>query len=105
MKTDGLVQTRSYGQAFTLAILVAAGMGLISASTPLTHDVAARWFAWPNFFLLLPVPLVTIGVWVALLRSIGDRHETTPLSPQHGAVRARLPRARRVDGPISCRGT
>ena len=79
MKTKGIVQERSYSQAFTLAILVAVGMGLISASTPLTHpDVAARWFEWPNFFLLLPVPLVTIGVWVALLRSIGDRHETRP---------------------------
>ena len=79
MKTKGIVQERSYSQAFTLAILVAVGMGLISASTPLIHpDVAARWFAWPNFFLLLPVPLVTIGVWVALLRSIGDRHETRP---------------------------
>jgi cytochrome d ubiquinol oxidase subunit II len=60
-------------------MLVAVGMALISASTPLTHpDVAARWFVWPNFFLLLPVPLVTIWVRVALLRSIGDRQETRP---------------------------
>ena len=79
MKTGGIVQERSYAQAFTLAILVAVGMGLISASTPLTHpEVAARWFAVPNIFLLLPVPLVTVGVWIMLLRSIGNREEKRP---------------------------
>jgi cytochrome d ubiquinol oxidase subunit II len=79
MRTHGLVQERSYAQAFTLAILVAVGMGLISASTPLTHpEVAARWFAFPNLLLLLPVPLVTVGVWVTLLRSLGDREEKRP---------------------------
>jgi cytochrome bd ubiquinol oxidase subunit II len=79
MKTEGIVQERSYGQAFTLAILVAVGMALISASTPLTHpEVAARWFAVPNIFLLLPVPLVTVGVWIMLLRSIGNREEKRP---------------------------
>jgi cytochrome bd ubiquinol oxidase subunit II len=79
MRTQGLVQERSYAQAFTLAILVAVGMGLISASTPLTHpEVAARWFAFPNLLLLLPVPIVTVGVWVTLLRSVGNREEKRP---------------------------
>ena len=106
MKTDGIVQERSYGQAFTLAILVAVGMGLISASTPLTHpDVAARWFALPNFFLLLPVPLVTIGVWVALLRSIGDRQETGPSSSASRCSRWATSGLACRCGPISCRGT
>ena len=54
-------------------------MGLISASTPLIHPTSPRAGSrGPTVFLLLPVPLVTIGVWVALLRSIGDRHETRP---------------------------
>ncbi len=79
MKTEGIVQERSYGQAFTLAILVAVGMGLVSASTPLTHpEVAARWFAFPNLLLLLPVPIVTAWVWVRLLRSLGKREEKPP---------------------------
>jgi cytochrome bd ubiquinol oxidase subunit II len=79
MRTQGLVQERSYAQAFTLAILVAVGMGLISASTPLTHpEVAARWFAFPNLLLLMPVPIVTVGVWVMLLRSLGSREEKRP---------------------------
>jgi cytochrome bd ubiquinol oxidase subunit II len=79
MRTQGLVQERSYAQAFTLAILVAVGMGLISASTPLTHpEVAARWFAFPNLLLLMPVPIVTVGVWVTLLRSLGNREEKRP---------------------------
>jgi cytochrome bd ubiquinol oxidase subunit II len=79
MRTQGLVQERSYAQAFTLAILVAVGMGLISASTPLTHpEVAARWFAFPNLLLLSPVPIVTVGVWVTLLRSLGNREEKRP---------------------------
>ncbi len=79
MRTQGLVQERSYAQAFTLAILVAVGMGLISASTPLTHpEVAARWFAFPNLLLLMPVPIVTVGVWVTLLRSLGNREEKQP---------------------------
>jgi cytochrome d ubiquinol oxidase subunit II len=79
MKTDGLVQERAYAQAFTLAILVAVGMGLISASTPLTHpEVAARWFVLPNFLLLLPVPIVTAWVWILLLRSLAGREERRP---------------------------
>ena len=81
VKTEGTVQDRAYGQAFTLAILVAVGIGLVSASTPLTHPaVAARWFAFPNVLLLLPVPAVTVWAWVALLRSIGGRGSGGPSS-------------------------
>jgi cytochrome bd ubiquinol oxidase subunit II len=79
MKTEGTVQDRAYGQAFTLAILVAVGMALVSASTPLTHPaIAERWFAFPNLLLLLPVPLLTAWAWIMLLRSLGDREETRP---------------------------
>jgi cytochrome d ubiquinol oxidase subunit II len=74
MKTDGLLQGRSYAQAMTLSILVGIGIALISASTPLTHaEVAARWFVMPNLLMLLPIPILTIWVWIALLRSIGNR--------------------------------
>jgi cytochrome bd ubiquinol oxidase subunit II len=79
MKTTGVIQERAYGQAFTLAILVAVGMALISASTPLTHpEVAARWFGLPNFLLLLPVPALTAWLWITLMRSIGRREEAKP---------------------------
>jgi cytochrome d ubiquinol oxidase subunit II len=79
MKTEGVVQERAYGQAFTLAILVAVGMGLVSASTPLTHpDVAARWFVFPNILLLLPIPIVTAWAWITLLRAVNQREERRP---------------------------
>jgi cytochrome d ubiquinol oxidase subunit II len=79
MKTEGTVQDRAYGQAFTLAILVAVGMALVSASTPLTHPaIAERWFVFPNLLLLLPVPLLTAWAWIMLLRSLGGREETRP---------------------------
>jgi cytochrome d ubiquinol oxidase subunit II len=79
MKTDGALQGWAYGQALTLAVLVGVGMALVSASTPLTHpEVAARWFAMPNILFLAPVPLVTLLLWVSLIRSIGHRDEVRP---------------------------
>ena len=105
MKTDGLVQERAYAQAFTLAILVAVGMGLISASTPLTHpEVAARWFAWPNFFLLLPVPLVTVWAWISscAASAIATRSSAPSSSAWRCSRWATSGWACRC-GPISCR--
>ena len=102
MKTDGIVQGRSYGQAFTLAILVAVGMGLISALDP--ADPPRRRRALVCGAQLRPAP-ARAARHDRSLGSTPAQHRRsprdTPLSPQHGNVRAGLSRARRVDVALS----
>ena len=79
MKTEGALQGWAYGQALTLAVLIGIGMALVSASTPFSHpEVATRWFGMPNILFLAPIPLVTLALWVTLIRSIGHRDEVRP---------------------------
>ena len=77
MKTSGLVRTL-LRQAFALAILVAIGMALMSASTPLTHPEVARARSHGR---TLPAPAGAAGDGLGLdgfLRRIGNRHGTRP---------------------------
>ena len=71
MKTEGTLQARmrELGRPVTLAVL--ATIAVVSLWTPLAHpQIAARWFALPNLFLLAPVPALVVLTGWALLRSI-----------------------------------
>ncbi|QRG06548.1 cytochrome d ubiquinol oxidase subunit II [Xanthobacter dioxanivorans] len=75
-KTDGPTQVFAREIAHAALILVAAMMALVSAwSAWSVPEVAARWFALPNLFLLAPVPLVTLGVIVTIWRGLWDGAE------------------------------
>lgn len=60
---------RAWGRRLLGAVLV--GIAGVSAWTPLAEPaIADRWFAWPNTFLLAPVPVLTIALAVTLYNSL-----------------------------------
>lgn len=75
-KTEGPTQVFAREIARAALILTAAMMALVSVwSAWSVPDVAERWFAWPNLLLLAPVPVVTIGVIVAIWRGLWEGAE------------------------------
>ena len=80
LKADGRLRERCFALAFTLGIVLAAYLAMISIWTPLAHPrVAERWFSFPNFlFLALPIPLAAALCWVNMMRSLALRREAAP---------------------------
>jgi cytochrome d ubiquinol oxidase subunit II len=71
IKTDGALQ--DWARALGLRCLLGTALAIAAVSlwTPfIDAHIAARWFSWPNFAMLAPVPLITAGligyVWWAL---------------------------------------
>jgi cytochrome d ubiquinol oxidase subunit II len=72
-KTSGDLQAFARRAGRTALLGVIAAVAIVSLWTPLAdHDIARRWFSWPNIAFLSPVPIVTAGValleWRALAR-------------------------------------
>ncbi|MCU0758051.1 MAG: cytochrome d ubiquinol oxidase subunit II [Steroidobacteraceae bacterium] len=71
MKTEGELQRRAVGWARRALWVAAAGIGAVSIVTPWVNErVFERWFALPEFLLLLPVPLATLALLFATDRSL-----------------------------------
>lgn len=78
MKTDGETQQWARKSASYILIYVALFMGLVCLWVPfLDNDISQRWFG-PHFYLLLPIPLATAGLFILLMRSLAQKRETTP---------------------------
>ena len=60
MKTEGALQIKSIKWAKHSLALTTFGMLLISLATPLLNSrIFEKWFSLPNFFFLLPIPVIT----------------------------------------------
>jgi len=71
MKTGGELQQRMIRLARPFGLLLLAAIVGVSVWTPMTqHQVAERWFSFPNMLLLSPVPLLVAGAIVLLLWSL-----------------------------------
>jgi cytochrome d ubiquinol oxidase subunit II len=71
MKTEAGLRDRMVQVARPFAGLLLLAIVAVSIYTPLRHhDVAERWFSFPNIILLSPVPLLVVGAIVLLLRSL-----------------------------------
>lgn len=71
LKTEGELQhwARRFGRLAFVGVLVA--IAAVSLWTPfLAPQIAARWFAWPNLFILAPVPIVTAAIAWATWRAL-----------------------------------
>jgi len=78
MKGEGELQTKARRYARRLGIVTIAAIGAVSAVTPfLEIEYYARWFAWPNFMLTAPVPVLVALVAIAFWRSL-ERREYAP---------------------------
>ena len=73
LKMEGALQALARRQARLCFLGTLVAVGIVSLWTPvLDHDIAARWFSWPNWAFLAPVPLVTALFAGLEWRAIGD---------------------------------
>jgi len=71
-KTQGDLQIRSIDWARKALWGTAVGMIALSVSTPLASEhVFEAWFSLPNIIVLAPIPLMSVGVLVALYQLLG----------------------------------
>src|SRR5205823_10695893 len=79
MKTEGMLQQWARRKATLLGFGVMAFIAMVSLWTPLLQPlVARRWFSWPNVLLLSPVPVITLGLFVWLLRALKTHRDVAP---------------------------
>ena len=87
MKAEGELQKKAVRWARVALWGTAVGMTIVSLATPMISPrIFEKWFSLPNFFLLLPIPVVT-GVLIILLELMlrrlpceGDRHCWVPFA-------------------------
>jgi cytochrome bd ubiquinol oxidase subunit II len=89
-KTDGELQVRAVGWARLTLVLTAVGMVVVSVATPLiSARIFERWFTLPNLIGLMPIPLMTGALFVALwvfLKRMPRADHSLDLVPFSGAV-------------------
>lgn len=68
MKTEGALQAAAVRWARGAAWGTGAGIAAVSVATPLVSPaIFAKWFSLPQFFALLPIPLMSLAMFVLLL--------------------------------------
>jgi cytochrome d ubiquinol oxidase subunit II len=73
LKLEGDLQNQARAQARICFLGTLAAVGIVSLWTPiLDHDIARRWFSWPNVAFLAPVPLLTALLAWLEWRAIAD---------------------------------
>lgn len=86
LKTSGELQLRAVQWARRSLWLTGAGVAAVSAATPLVStQIFDKWFSFPNIVLLAPIPLMTIGLFVATELSLRRLANTLPTGNEHGA--------------------
>jgi cytochrome bd ubiquinol oxidase subunit II len=71
MKTEGDLHRRMVQVARPCALLLLAGIVIVSIWTPLRDPaVATRWFSYPNILFLAPVPVLVVLALAILLRAL-----------------------------------
>ena len=79
MKTEDVTQEWSRKCASYLWCYVAIFMALVSICMPFMNPgIKALWFSLPNFFLLLPMPLLSLVFFVLLWRDLHKGREYRP---------------------------
>jgi cytochrome d ubiquinol oxidase subunit II len=79
LKTEGDLQAWARRKAIVLTFGVAAFIAMVSIWTPFIQpQIYRRWFAWPNLLVLSPVPVVTLALFVWLLRSLQLKRDLAP---------------------------
>ncbi|GAB5468870.1 MAG: cytochrome d ubiquinol oxidase subunit II [Rhodospirillales bacterium] len=66
-KTEGALQRKAVRWGRRLLWLAAVGLLAISVTSPLASPrIYEKWLAFPNILLLAPIPLITVGLLIAL---------------------------------------
>ena len=79
-KTEGDLRDTMYHVAKVLLAGTAIAMLTVSLWTPFIDPaIKARWFSLPNFFILLPLPVLTFAVFISIWRQLATRrHDNAP---------------------------
>lgn len=90
MKTEGDLQKKAVRWAHIALWGTALGMAVVSIATPLISPrIFDKWFSLPNFFLLLPIPLITAALILLLeivLRKLPRPNDSYCWVPFTGSV-------------------
>ncbi|MGH6630619.1 MAG: cytochrome d ubiquinol oxidase subunit II, partial [Burkholderiales bacterium] len=71
IKTEGDLHARALKWARGAVFLTAAGVAAISLVTPFTSPgIMEKWFSWPRFAYLAPLPLLTAASLAGILGSL-----------------------------------
>lgn len=79
MKTD--VQTEMWARRTAIYLLtyVVTFMGIVSLWMPLMDErIASRWFSSPNFFYLLPIPVLVLFTVYKFIKGLLNDHHRSP---------------------------
>jgi len=85
-KTEGELQLRAIRWARTSLWLTGVGVAAVSIVTPMVSQrIFDKWFTWPNFLLLAPIPIMSAALFVlieVLLRRaparVGGKQDVLP---------------------------
>ena len=79
MKTEASTQDWARRCAVYALVFVAVFMGLVSLGMPIMNtDIRALWFSLPNFFILLPLPGLSIVLIYLVWHTVMTRKEYGP---------------------------
>jgi cytochrome d ubiquinol oxidase subunit II len=79
LKTEGELQAKARQQGRICFIGVVLAIIIVSTWTPfLHHEIATRWFSWPNLLFLAPVPLITFSIMLFEWYSLNNQSEVAP---------------------------
>ena len=71
LKTEGALQARAVHWAHASLWLTGVGIAAVSVATPLVSSrIFDKWFAVPNVFMLAPVPVLTLLVFLTCERAL-----------------------------------
>ena len=87
MKTEGALQLKAVAWARGSLWFTAAGVAAISLATPLVSArIFDKWFSFPNLIMLLPIPAITVALFVVMARSLKRLPVRLALGNQYGAA-------------------
>ncbi|ABD04917.1 Cytochrome bd ubiquinol oxidase, subunit II [Rhodopseudomonas palustris HaA2] len=80
-KTGGATQMFARELVLPTLLCVGAAILLISVWTPFVKpQIADRWFAWPDFVWLAPMPIVAVAAWLGVWLTRWSEREWAPLA-------------------------
>ncbi|MDT8989241.1 cytochrome d ubiquinol oxidase subunit II [Curvibacter sp. APW13] len=87
MKTEGALQLQAVRWARGSLWLTAVGVAAISVATPwVSERIFDKWFSFPNVMLLLPIPAMTVALFVIIARSLRRLPTRFAQGNQYGAA-------------------